>query len=438
MTLDRTTFLLAALAVTGACLVLDAGISRLWTGRARSERTHYVLSLISALIYIVAFQHGPATFRTTWGIVMLGLYTYDMAIIVREWRSLKKSYRVFYTTHHLASFCIFAVWAATFEVFTPAMAIGTVIWMTSDVWRWADQISRLSGRRTPPWVDRLVFRLERGHRIIAYIAALVAIRGRFEHVEEIILFSSAMLMDVIDTAFQLRAARRRKLSEQLVAALCREAPAFEGLDNADLDRIAEITIEKSAAEGATIFSQGDTGDGLYIVTRGSVGIFIGEDRVNTLGPGDLLGEMGLLSGQPRSATARALSPVGLAMVDRGTLLSLLQELPALEQALWRSFGARSLADLLRARPEWEGAEVQGPWALQAEVVGPKDVDEVLEGAGEVLLLLTGSVQQDGALVRAPALVPVGGDPLIAAADGSRGLLLAQAPSPPVRVDQAPA
>ncbi len=96
--------------VTGVCLVLDAAIMSLLSGDYRAERTHYILSLFSAVIYIVAWFSGPLPFRNTWVTVMLGLYIYDMAIIARDWHSLKKSYRVFYTAHHLVSFSLFGLW----------------------------------------------------------------------------------------------------------------------------------------------------------------------------------------------------------------------------------------------------------------------------------------------------------------------------------------
>ncbi len=103
---------------------------------------------------------------------MVGRYIFDMAVIIREWPNLKKSYRLFFTVHHISTFILVALWRTTFSVFTPAMAIGSQIWLASDVYRWADQVSRLGGRYTPAWVDRVIFWLERSQRISPYLIGL--------------------------------------------------------------------------------------------------------------------------------------------------------------------------------------------------------------------------------------------------------------------------
>jgi EAL domain-containing protein (putative c-di-GMP-specific phosphodiesterase class I) len=63
--------------------------------------------------------------------------------------------------------------------------------------------------------------------------------------------------------------------------------------------------------GELIFSEGSPADKAYIVESGLVEIFVGSDaetvQLNTLGPGDIFGEVGLIDAFPRSASAKALS-----------------------------------------------------------------------------------------------------------------------------------
>ena len=58
--------LVNVLAVTGLCFVLDAVIVSQLSGNHRAERAHYILALMSAVVYVVAFFFGPQTYRTVW------------------------------------------------------------------------------------------------------------------------------------------------------------------------------------------------------------------------------------------------------------------------------------------------------------------------------------------------------------------------------------
>ena len=75
-----------------------------------------------------------------------------------------------------------------------------------------------------------------------------------------------------------------------------------------------------------IFTQGDTGHNMYLIVRGMVEIFQSgqngdEVRMALLGPGDCFGEMALITGDPRTASARANSAVTLLPVNREDMLN---------------------------------------------------------------------------------------------------------------------
>src|SRR6266700_3599804 len=90
---------------------------------------------------------------------------------------------------------------------------------------------------------------------------------------------------------------------------------FSTLDKKELQELARSSQERSYKAGTTIFSQGDTGVGLYVVKSGKAQIIQGNDPdkaeevIATVGPGDVLGEMALLDDLPRSATVVALEDV---------------------------------------------------------------------------------------------------------------------------------
>ncbi len=74
--------------------------------------------------------------------------------------------------------------------------------------------------------------------------------------------------------------------------------------------------------GQTIVREGEAADSFFIVVRGRVGVYRAdggaEREVNTLGPGEFFGEIGLLGGVPRIATVRAIEPSELLRLDRAS------------------------------------------------------------------------------------------------------------------------
>ena len=86
---------------------------------------------------------------------------------------------------------------------------------------------------------------------------------------------------------------------------------FEGLSEADLRRLDEVSHHERYQQGETIFESGQSGDNLYIVQSGFVEVVIGNPdtaprTIVNLGQGQLFGEMALVDHGPRSATVRAL------------------------------------------------------------------------------------------------------------------------------------
>jgi CRP-like cAMP-binding protein len=95
-----------------------------------------------------------------------------------------------------------------------------------------------------------------------------------------------------------------------VIDLLRSMDLFTELPEEELAKIARLLKEHRVSENDVIFSQGDPGDGLYIVLQGRVRIAttdnFGRERVLAFyGPGEFFGDMAVLTGAPRSASATA-------------------------------------------------------------------------------------------------------------------------------------
>jgi CRP-like cAMP-binding protein len=85
-------------------------------------------------------------------------------------------------------------------------------------------------------------------------------------------------------------------------------PFFAGLPQADLEGIVEVGSVVRFAPGDQIVTQGEQGDGMYIVLSGTAEVDVG-GRYHKLTGGDFFGEMALVSARKRMATVKATEPV---------------------------------------------------------------------------------------------------------------------------------
>jgi CRP/FNR family transcriptional regulator, cyclic AMP receptor protein len=104
---------------------------------------------------------------------------------------------------------------------------------------------------------------------------------------------------------------------------------FRSLPAPALQQITALAIRRSYRNGASVFSQGDPGDALYGVASGRIRISASgpdgrEIFLNIMEPGDSFGEIALLDGAPRTASATASAPSELFIIKREPFLLLLQ------------------------------------------------------------------------------------------------------------------
>ena len=109
---------------------------------------------------------------------------------------------------------------------------------------------------------------------------------------------------------------------------------FRGLPAATIQRVSALSIRRSYTDGAIVFSQADSGDALYGVVTGKIRISASsptgrEMFLNIMEPGDTFGEIALLDGRRRTATASAISQSELIIITRDHFLELLKHEPEL-------------------------------------------------------------------------------------------------------------
>jgi CRP-like cAMP-binding protein len=107
-----------------------------------------------------------------------------------------------------------------------------------------------------------------------------------------------------------------------------------------LELFRKETDTQAFAAGETIFSKGDPGTAMYVVVEGEVDLWIGEERVETLVPGEPFGEMALIEHAPRIATAVARTPCRLVEVPEKRFLFLVQQTPYFSLQIMRVMAER--------------------------------------------------------------------------------------------------
>lgn len=107
----------------------------------------------------------------------------------------------------------------------------------------------------------------------------------------------------------------------------RDLPLFEDLDYHDLAIVARHAGEFDAGAGDILFEQGAIPYELFVIEEGTAEVTRDGEVVGAIGPGDVVGEMGPMRLQRRSATVRATSPVRAVTIRTEDLQVLEGEMP---------------------------------------------------------------------------------------------------------------
>lgn len=135
-----------------------------------------------------------------------------------------------------------------------------------------------------------------------------------------------------------------------------ESLAFSGLDNELADGLAGLARDMTLSTNEVLFMAGDAGDSMYAVLEGSLKVAVisaegSEQLLAILGPGDVVGEMALLDGEPRSATVQTIKKSRIARIDKREFDRFAQANPAVYRHMLSliSKRLRQANDVLAAR-----------------------------------------------------------------------------------------
>ncbi len=120
---------------------------------------------------------------------------------------------------------------------------------------------------------------------------------------------------------------------------------FEGLSQAQLDRLTERAATRSYPKGSIIINEGDEAGTLFIVVSGSVKVFLSDEAgkeviLSTLGPGEYFGELALLDDTPRSASVATVEACKLLLVQKSALRDVILNEPEMGLHIMRGLARR--------------------------------------------------------------------------------------------------
>jgi CRP/FNR family transcriptional regulator, cyclic AMP receptor protein len=126
---------------------------------------------------------------------------------------------------------------------------------------------------------------------------------------------------------------------QRVAQLSK-VPLFANCSKRELGRLVSRARTESVEAGHTLFVEGAPSSNLYVLLTGSAVVKKNGRRIGRVGPGDVVGALGVILGGPRSATVQAETPIEWLVLDQASLRAAIDDVPGLGWHLLHSVAAR--------------------------------------------------------------------------------------------------
>lgn len=180
------------------------------------------------------------------------------------------------------------------------------------------------------------------------------------------------------------------ISSAEVVELLGRVPVFSTLEQADLERIAEVAVPRSFEPGQVVFREGDSSDTCYVVREGHARAIRrhGDGRrtitLATFGPGDIFGELAMFEDELRSATVEAIEPTSVVGVLGPDMRRLMGEHPSIAPRLVVALGRR----LREMNERLSRQSFQTVQSRVAVVLSQLVEQEVADGNGPADVLVT--------------------------------------------------
>ncbi len=127
--------------------------------------------------------------------------------------------------------------------------------------------------------------------------------------------------------------RARTKEQEEDARRLREFDAFANFSDDDLKRVVKAAHRTSTSGPWPLIREQTVSDACYILLSGEAAVYVGQDRIAEVGPGEVIGESALKRGKLRGATVTTTGRAEVLHIDRDDLDRLLDEVPALREVI---------------------------------------------------------------------------------------------------------
>jgi CRP-like cAMP-binding protein len=122
--------------------------------------------------------------------------------------------------------------------------------------------------------------------------------------------------------------------------LLKRVPLFERCSKRELAEIAALADELDLPAARNLTSQGSGGYEFIVLVEGEADVLRGVRKVNELGPGDFIGEIALITGEPRTATVKTRGPSRILVITASGFRTLMKDVPSIKDKVLAALTAR--------------------------------------------------------------------------------------------------
>lgn len=130
------------------------------------------------------------------------------------------------------------------------------------------------------------------------------------------------------------------LAKDRKVALIGAVPLFADCSRRELRELAETADEVVVPAGYVLTKEGASGREFVIIVDGAAEVVRRGRRINTLGSGDFLGEIALISRGPRTATVRTTAPTHALVITASAFRRLLRRMPSIQTKVLQALAER--------------------------------------------------------------------------------------------------
>lgn len=159
-----------------------------------------------------------------------------------------------------------------------------------------------------------------------------------------------------------------------IAETLKKVEFFKDVELADLENLSRAIVTRTYGDGEVLFSEGDEGDAMFLIQQGEIDLLTTVDGqkklLRTSQVGDVVGELALLDGQPRSARAQARGALTVLMLRREQFIMFLNSRPAVILAVLQFLArrVRHVTEIVETSASWATQVAQGNYA-RARTIG---------------------------------------------------------------------